>query len=192
MTSETRISAARASEVRARSKKLVDCKQVGEALDSLAQQLHDLVSNKDPLFVGVMHGGLIPIAQLITRLDFPLELDYIHATRYGNATSGSHELHWRVRPAHSLTNRNIVVVDDIYDEGYTLAAVMQKIKELQPKSLMSVVLFNKLHDHKAEFTPDLVGMDIPDHYIFGNGMDYKGYFRNLTDIYALHPEDMNR
>ena len=191
MTRDRNISAAQAAQVRQRAHRLVTAQQVNQALDSLAEQLHDQVSDKDPLFICVMHGGLIPIAQLITRLDFPLELDYVHATRYGNKTSGGNELNWLVHPSHSLTDRNLVIVDDIYDEGHTLAAVISAVEERQPASLISVVLFNKLHDHKASFTPDLIGMDIPDEYIFGNGMDYKGYFRNLTNIYALSQEDMD-
>jgi hypoxanthine phosphoribosyltransferase len=163
---------------------LVDEAKLNEALNKMATQITADLANKLPLVLCVMNGGLIPTAALIERLNFPLELDYIHATRYGMETQGT-SLNWLSYPQTSLKNRHILVVDDIFDQGHTLQAIVHWLEQQEASSVYTATVINKLHDRKTDMTPDYIGTDVADRFLFGYGMDYKGFFRNLKGIYAI-------
>jgi len=170
--------------VQSESDCLCDAKQLNSILDGLAEDITADLKDKNPLILCVMTGGIIPVGHLATRLTFPLQLDYIHATRYRGETSGS-DLHWIQEPSISLKNRNILIVDDIFDEGITLLEIVKYCKEKGADKIYSAVLVNKLHDRKVNYTPDYIGLDIEDRYLFGFGMDYKNYLRNVNAIHAV-------
>lgn len=163
---------------------LCDAKTLNTALDKLANNITNDLKEKNPIVLCVMTGGIIPTGHLVTRLPFPLQLDYIHATRYRGETSGS-ELHWLQEPIASLKNRNILIVDDIYDEGITLFEIVKYCKEQGALDVRSAVLVNKLHNRKTNYTPEYIGLEIEDRYLFGFGMDYKHYLRNVNAIHAV-------
>lgn len=162
--------------------------QVEQAFDRLAAAITARLGEQDPLVLCVMAGGVIPAGHLLTRLNFPLQVDYIHATRYGDSTRGG-ELEWRVRPKRSLKGRVVLVVDDIHDAGITLAAILEACIDAGAKSAYSAVLLNKRRDGKHQRDADFVGLHIEDRYVFGYGMDYHGYLRNVPGIYAVREED---
>jgi hypoxanthine phosphoribosyltransferase len=163
---------------------LCDTEKLNKVLDSLAKNItHDL-EDKNPLILCVMTGGLIPTGHLVTRLSFPLQLDYVHATRYRGETSGG-ELHWIQEPSISLQNRNVLIVDDIYDEGITLVEIAKYCKEKGASNVYTAVLVNKIHNRKENFKLDYVGLETEDRYLFGFGMDYKNYLRNVNAIHAV-------
>jgi hypoxanthine phosphoribosyltransferase len=157
---------------------------VQTALDKMAQGITAKLKERNPLVLCVMTGGIIPAGHLLTRLNFPLQIDYIHATRYRGETAGSH-LQWLVRPSHSLRGRDILIVDDIYDEGITLAEIVEYCWAEGAAEVYTAVLINKLHDHKHPLNVDFIGLETPDRYLFGYGMDYKDYLRNAPGIYAV-------
>ena len=163
---------------------LTDSKQLNDALNTLAKNISADLEDKNPLILCVMTGGIIPTGHLVTRLSFPLQLDYIHATRYRGETSGG-ELHWIQEPTISLQDRNVLIIDDIYDEGITLLEITKYCEEKGASKVSSVVLVNKLHNRKANFKPDYIGLEIEDRYLFGFGMDYKNYLRNINAIHAV-------
>lgn len=163
---------------------LCDAKQLNSALDELASKISTDLKDTNPLVLCVMTGGIVPTGHLVTRLTFPMQIDYIHATRYRGETSGG-ELHWIQEPSISLQDRNVLVVDDIFDEGITLFEIAKYCKEKGAATVRSVVLVNKIHDRKADYKPDYVGIDIEDRYLFGFGMDYKNYLRNVNAIHAV-------
>ena len=163
---------------------LCNSEQLNQVLDTLANKISDDLKDKNPLLLCVMTGGLIPTGHLVTRLTFPLQLDYIHATRYRGETSGG-ELHWIQEPSISLQDRNILIIDDIFDEGITLLEIAKYCKEKGAAKVYSAVLVNKLHSRKTDFKPDYIGLDIEDRYLFGFGMDYKNYLRNVNSIHAV-------
>lgn len=163
---------------------LSDSKQLNNVLNTLAKKITTDLADKNPLVLCVMTGGVIPTGHLITRLSFPLQLDYIHATRYRGETSGG-ELHWIQEPSIPLQDRNILIIDDIFDEGITLLEIAKYCEDKGAAKVSSVVLVNKLHDRKANYQPDYVGIDIEDRYLFGFGMDYKNYLRNVNAIHAV-------
>lgn len=164
---------------------LIDQAQVEQALDRMAAAITRDLGDKLPVFYCVMNGGLITTGHLLTRLGFPLEVDYLHATRYRGGLRGG-ELFWRVSPEIPMAGRHVVIVDDILDEGATLAAILDYCREAGAASLSTAVLVDKQHDRKA--SPDLratyCGLEVVDRYVFGFGMDYKGYWRNAPGIFA--------
>ena len=160
--------------------------EVDGAIDRLAREITWELSGRRPLLLAVMLGGMIPAARLACRLDFPLDLDYAHATRYRGDTRGA-ELHWYAKPRAPLEGRTVLVVDDILDEGLTLAAVLAHCRELGAQAVYSAVLVHKCHDRKSPALEraDFTGLEVPDRYVFGCGMDYKGQLRHLRGIYAV-------
>lgn len=173
----------------ARAECLVDAVAMEAVYDRLASSIRAELADQLPLVLVVMTGGIVAAGKLLSRLDFPLEIDYLHATRYGEATSGG-ELRWLVRPRHSLARRHVLIIDDIFDEGLTLKAIVEACRTDGAASVRSAVPVNKLHDRKvADFRPDFIGLDVEDRFLVGEGMDYRGYYRNLNGIYAL-PEGL--
>jgi len=160
---------------------------VGVAIDELARQINNKLKDSNPIILAVMNGGLIPCGMLLPKLNFPLQVDYIHATRYGKNTTGG-ELQWIAKPSLDLTGRTILLVDDIHDEGYTLKGIIDYCKKLGAKTVMSCVLIHKLHDRKGSSPADFSGLDVPDRYVFGYGMDYKTLLRNAPGIFAVKGE----
>ena len=165
---------------------LCDETQIEAALDALAAGITERLKDSNPLIYVVMNGGLILAGRILPRLPFPLELAYLHATRYGHAIQGT-LLDWRVRPTQDLRGRTVLVLDDILDEGHTLEAIIAHLKEEGAAEVLSAVLVHKLHERKAKpgMRADFTGLDIPDRFLFGCGMDYKGYWRNAPGIYAV-------
>jgi len=164
---------------------LFDHDDVDAAYDRMAAEITETLDGSNPVMLCVMSGGLVPTGELFTRLNFPVELDYVHATRY-HGTQGGTELNWIARPAHSLQGRSVLVVDDILDEGVTLAAILDFCREQGAGAVYSAVLVEKQHDRKSPgLKADFIGLNIEDRYVFGCGMDYHGYWRNLPAIYAV-------
>ena len=163
---------------------LIDAKQIDAALDKMAEQITTDLKYKLPLVICVMNGGLIPTGALIERLAFPLELDYIHASRYGMDTEGT-ALKWMSYPQTNIANRDILIVDDIFDQGHTLQAIIEWFDAHGANRVFTATISNKLHDRKVDIIPNYIGLDVADRFLFGFGMDYKGAFRNIKGIYAL-------
>ncbi|MCG7873221.1 MAG: hypoxanthine-guanine phosphoribosyltransferase [Candidatus Thiodiazotropha lotti] len=178
------ISAQQAAEVLAAADLIYNSQQISQALDQMALEISDRLANRDPLVLCVMNGALIPAGQLLTRLSFPLRHDYIHATRYRGGTSGS-ELEWKGHPSASLSGETILIIDDILDHGITLAAIVKACQDAGAEEVLSAVLVEKRHDRGIGFKADFVGLQVEDRYVFGYGMDYKGYHRNAPAIYAI-------
>lgn len=183
------ITADDAKKVASRAECLFDEQQIQKALDVMAQQIAAELSNENPLVICVMTGGLIVSSELIKRLAFPLEVDYLHATRYGDETVGD-KLNWLVKPGKALKDRSILIMDDILDVGKTLHEIVKYCEEAGAKSVYSAVLVEKIHDRKdGMLAADFTALQVPDRYVFGYGMDYKHYLRNTVGIYAAAEQD---
>ena len=165
---------------------LADAATVEAALDRMAAEITARLADANPLVYAVMNGGLILAGRILPRLPFPLEVAYLHASRYGHALQGT-LLDWRVRPTQDLRGRTVLVLDDILDEGHTLKAIIEHLREEGAAEVLSAVLVHKLHERKAApgMRADFSGLDIADRFLFGCGMDYKGYWRNAPGIYAV-------
>lgn len=163
---------------------LFDRASVEAALQRMAVEITSELQGKNPLVLSVMSGALIPAGILLSHLDFPLHIDYIHASRYRGETSGG-ELHWRVKPRYELQDRVVLIIDDILDEGLTLQAIIEDCRQLGAAEVYSAVLVKKLHQRNVGIEADFVGLEVADRYVFGFGMDYKEYLRNAPGIYAV-------
>ena len=163
--------------------------EIEDALDKMAVEIEAKLEHENPVLLCVMIGSLIPAGNLLPRLNFHLEIDYVHATRYNGAIHGG-ELKWLVRPRVSLQNRSVLIIDDILDGGITLSALTDFCKQQGAKEVYTSVLLDKKQTRlpgglaKADFT----GITIEDGYVFGYGMDYEGYLRNAPGIYVVAPE----
>ena len=149
----------------------------------MANKISLSLADRDPLVLCVMNGGLITTGRLLSYLKFPLTLDAINASRYRNQTSGG-EIKWLSKPVSSLEGRTILLVDDILDEGFTLEALYDYCQKQGAGSIYSAVLINKKLQQKKPIMADFIALETEDYYLFGYGMDYKGYLRNATGIYA--------
>lgn len=165
---------------------LADAAAVDAALDRMAGEITAQLAGSNPVVYVVMNGGMILAGRILPRLPFPLEVSYLHATRYGHALKGAH-LDWRVRPTQDLRGRTVLVLDDILDEGHTLHAILEYLRAEGAREVRSAVLTHKVHDRKAYagMRADFTGLDVADRFVFGCGMDYKGYWRNAPGIYAV-------
>ncbi len=167
-----------------------DNKEITAALDCLADKLNQQLVDENPVVLCVMQGGLIFSGQLIPRLNCMLEIDYIHATRYNNQTSGS-ELLWKSYPVTSLKGRTVLILDDILDEGITLKSIIDYCQSQGAVKVISAVLLKKNHgrcvDHDAIKVnlSDNIALTVEDEYVFGFGMDYNGQYRQLSSIFSL-------
>lgn len=175
--------------VAARAEPLVGHAAVEAALDRMAAGIADALADLDPLVLCVMTGGVVACGLLLPRLDFPLRFDYVHATRYRGATSGG-EIHWLHRPSDAIRGEHVLIVDDIFDAGTTLAAIVEACRADGAESVHSAVLVEKDRPRVCGHRPDFVGVTVPDRYVIGCGLDFRGYFRNARGILAVAPEDV--
>ena len=180
------ITAADAARALADADLLHSAEDIAAMLDTMATEITDKLADKNPLVLCVMTGGVILTGHLLTRLAFPLEQDYLHATRYRGATSGSKTITWLHKPETALADRHVLLVDDILDEGYTLREITHWCREQGAASIHVAVLADKQHDRRVEGVQrDFSALELPDRYVFGFGMDYKEYWRNANGIYAV-------
>ncbi len=157
---------------------------VSAAVTRLAGEITAKLAGTNPLLLCVMSGGVPFAGQLMTQLNFPLEFDYMHVTRYGQDTSGG-ALSWRSAPWTPVKGRTVLVLDDILDEGLTLAAIVERMRELGAKACYTAVATDKLNGKKKPVSADFVALTVPDRFVFGYGMDVRGLYRNLPAIYAM-------
>jgi hypoxanthine phosphoribosyltransferase len=159
--------------------------EVQAALRRVAAEVHARLAGAYPLVLAVMGGAVVFAGQLLPLLRFPLDFDYIHVSRYGAATRGA-AIDWRVTPPESVRGRSVLVVDDILDGGDTMAAIRERLLALGARAFHCAVLVEKTLDRQKPIRADFVGLRIPDRFVFGYGMDAKGFWRNLPEIRAMH------
>ncbi len=158
---------------------------VQSAILRLAVEVTEVLENKTPIVICVMGGGIVFAGQLLTHLKFPLEVDYVHASRYQNDTVGQ-SLVWVSLPKLELTNRTVLLMDDILDEGITLKEIEQKCLSLGAKEVYTAVFVEKKLNKTKPIAASFVGLEVPNAYVFGYGMDIYGWWRNLDAIYAMN------
>lgn len=157
--------------------------EVQAAVARIAQQINATLADVHPLVLSVMGGAVVFTGQLLPLLNFPLDFDYVHVSRYGNNRQGG-EMHWKVAPGEAVAGRTVLVVDDILDEGETLAAVRQRVMELGAKQFYSAIFADKRNGKDKPVQADFIGLEVPDRFVFGFGMDMQGAWRNLPAIWA--------
>lgn len=178
-----------AVQVRRRARQLYSAQDVGSALTRMAREITAVLQDANPVVLAVMQGGVFAAVELCARCEFPYEFDYVHATRYGDQLTGG-EIEWRVAPSASLAGRTVVVVDDILDRGVTLRAVHAELRALGVARVYTAALVVKTLGQPLERPHvDFSGLTIADVFVFGCGMDYRGYWRGLRALYAVEGGD---
>lgn len=166
------------------AQKLFSQKQVQQAMARMAGEINKRLPVDEPVVVlGVMNGALVTLGELLTQLQFPLELDYVQASRYGLGETGG-MLEWQRRPRALLEGRCVLIVDDILDQGITLKAIVSYCREAKARAVYTAVLTRKQLSFAPAIEADFVALEVPDCYVFGYGMDYQGLWRNAPGIYA--------
>ena len=172
-----------AQEALANSEIIFSEQQVQTAVMRMAIEINTAISELHPLVLSIMGGAVVFTGQLLPLLSFPLDFDYVHVSRYGNKQQGG-ELKWKVAPHENVRGRVVLVVDDILDEGETLNAVKQRVMALGATSFYSAIFADKRNGKIKPIQADFVGLEVPDRFVFGYGMDIHGAWRNLPAIYA--------
>jgi hypoxanthine phosphoribosyltransferase len=159
--------------------------EIAAAILGITEQLNQEYLAEQPIILCVMNGGLFFTGQLLPKLTFPFELDYVHATRYHGKTSGK-KVKWIVKPKVSIKGRSILILDDILDEGVTLRSIVDFCSLFGAKQVKVAVLVEKIINKSKPISADYVGVTVPNRYVFGCGMDVYGWWRNVPVIYALN------
>ncbi len=175
---------ARARDILSSAELVCDATQVDAAVSRLAAELNAALASDNPLVMVVMRGAVVFAGQLLPQLNFPLDVDSINATRYGDATRGG-EIVFRAMPVSNVAGRLVLLVDDILDEGITLHAIRDKLLSMGARKIMIAVMADKQTGKVKPIAADFTGVTLPDRYVFGFGMDVHGYWRNLPSIYAM-------
>ncbi|MCF6775980.1 hypoxanthine-guanine phosphoribosyltransferase [Thiotrichales bacterium 19X7-9] len=167
------------------AKEIVSEARLMQAFDQMAEAITLDLKDKEPLFLCVMNGGFMMAAEVLKRLKFPLKMHYIHATRYNDTCFGS-QIEWIQRPPKEIEDREVVLLDDILDGGITLAEIKKHCLAQGAKKVHTAVMLDKKTNREDEGlkSADFIGLEIPDEYVFGFGLDYHGYLRNIPGIFA--------
>lgn len=181
-------SGADAQALLARAERLLTAEEVAQAVRRVAGEITAVLGGQQPLLLAVMRGGVVFAGQLLPLLPFPLDFDYVDATRYGDATRGG-ELDWRVDVPATVRDRTVLVIDDILDEGRTLAAIRRRLLEAGAQRVLIAVFADKQLSRVKPVAADFAGVQVPDRYVFGFGMDVHGWWRNLPAVYALRRDE---
>ena len=167
------------------SRVLFDRDVVNAAVQKMADEINAHYGNEPVILISVLTGAIIPAAWLITKLKMPVQMDFVHATRYRGGLYGA-ELEYRVPPRLDLEGKNVLIVDDIFDEGHTLAAIKGSVEKRKAGTVKMAALVRKDHDRGlSRDYVDFTGMDVPDVYVFGCGMDAYEEWRHLDEIWVL-------
>jgi len=170
------------------SRVLFSREEVMAAVQSMADEINEFYDDKPLILLSILTGAIIPAAWLATRLTMPLQMDFVHATRYRGGLYGA-ELEYRVPPRLDLEGKHVLIVDDIFDEGHTLAAIKGSVEKRKAGSVKMAALVRKIHDRGlSRDYIDFSGLDVPDVYVFGCGMDAYEEWRHLDEILVLEED----
>jgi hypoxanthine phosphoribosyltransferase len=167
------------------ARRICSAREIARALQRMADAITADLAGEDPVVLAVMHGGAFAAVELCRRLRFPYELDFVHVTRYARGTRGG-KIEWRVRPSAELTGRTVLVVDDVLDRGHTLRALSAELEKVGvARQRTAVLVVKRVKKTRNRPKVDYRGVEVDDVYLFGCGMDYRGYWRGLPALYAL-------
>lgn len=185
------LKAKKSKEVFAKATKLLSAEDLNLALDKMAKKMQEELADSNPIFVCVLLGAIVSFGNLLPRLNFPLEIDYAHVTRYMGKTTGG-EIVWKAKPISNFKNRTVVVFDDIFDGGITLAILKKYFLEQGASKVYTASLIDKRKTREQDdlLEVDFAGIAIEDKFIFGYGLDYDEYLRNTDSIYVVNQEHL--
>lgn len=172
-------------------KTLLTKEQLHEGVRRIAQEVAREYQDRQLTIVGVLTGSVVLMADLIRLIDLPMRVGVVQASSYRGATTVRGELVINADLMLDISDRDVLLVDDIFDTGHTLAQVLEKMHELGPLSIRSAVLLRKQGRQEVEYLPDYVAFDIPDEFVVGYGLDYEDMYRNLPYLASLEQTDID-
>jgi hypoxanthine phosphoribosyltransferase len=178
------------SEIRSSVKPLLSEEQIRGGIERLAREIGRHYAGRPLTIIGVLTGSMVLVADLIRRIDLPLRVGVIQARSYRGAATRPAALHVDDSMLPDIEERDVLLVDDIFDTGRTLATVVAQVRALNPRSLRSAVLLHKMGRQEVDFRPDHVAFEIPDVFVVGYGLDYQDAYRHLPYVAVLDPEDL--
>ena len=178
---------ARAWEILRSAELIHSASAVDAAIERVAAEIAAKLKDQYPLVLSVMGGAVVFSGRVLPLLNFPLDFDYIHASRYGDATSGG-QIEWKVEPKGNVADRVVLVLDDILDIGDTMLAIRERVLGQGARAFYCAVLTDKKKAAPKPISADFIGLSLPDRFVFGCGMDVHGAWRNLPAIYALRQD----
>jgi hypoxanthine phosphoribosyltransferase len=171
---------------------LLSKEELHDGVSRMADEITACYENRQLTIVGVLTGSVVLMADLIRIIDLPMRVGVLQASSYRGATTTRGELVINSELMLDISGRDVLLVDDIFDTGHTLARTLEKMREFGPTSLRSAVLLRKHGRQEVDYQPDFVAFDIPDEFVVGYGLDYEDMYRNLPFLAALEPEDLAR
>lgn len=169
---------------------LIDEEQVGQGVRRMAQFITAQHGDRPLTVLGVMTGSVVLLADLILLLEMPLRVGVIQASSYrGGTQRGELTIHDELMP--TITGCDVLVLDDIFDTGHTLAAIVRRLEMLGAASIRTAVLLRKEGTQVVAMEPDFAAFDIPDEFVVGYGLDYQDAYRNLPYIAVLESDDLH-
>lgn len=179
---------AQAWEILEHAEQVCSAATIARAVQRMAAEITRVLAHDNPLVLSVMGGAVVFTGQLLPLLRFPLTFDYVHLTRYRNTTRGG-RIEWKVFPLEAVAGRVVLVVDDILDEGDTMHEIRARVLAAGAKRFYCAVFADKDIGRPKPIAADFVGLQLPNRYVFGFGMDVNGAWRNLPEIYAVKSEE---
>ncbi|MCX7402611.1 MAG: hypoxanthine phosphoribosyltransferase [Planctomycetia bacterium] len=170
---------------------LLTAEQLAEGISRLAQRVRDDVGRRPITVVGVLTGSIVLVSDLIRRLEGPVRVSMVWASSYRGATTTPGRLELRLDLLPDLAGQEVLLVDDIFDTGRTMEALVKELRCRGAKQVRSLVLLRKQGRSEVEIKPDFVGFDIPDAFAVGYGLDYNGAWRHLPYLAELEPADIH-
>ncbi len=173
-------------------KVLLSKEKLHDGVAAMAAEIEQAFQGRQLTIVGVLTGSVVLVADLIRHIDQPMRVGVIQASSYRGATTTRGELIINSELMLDIKDRDVLLVDDIYDTGVTLGQVVDKLNDFKPASVRSAVLLRKEGRQESDYEPDFVAFTIPDVFVVGYGLDFEDMYRNLPYVAALEPEDLAR
>lgn len=167
------------------SETLVSREEIEETVDRLARQISEDYKGKDLIVVGILKGAAVFLADLIRKIDCPMIMDFMQVSSYYNGTVSSGNVKIKKDLDYDISGKDVLIVEDIIDSGVTMQCLKRELFSRSPKSIRVVAAFDKPSRRTVDFKADYIGIEVPDKFIVGYGLDYAGKYRNLPDVCVL-------
>ena len=165
---------------------LLEEEEIRNRITEMSRDVREVLGNKDPIFVCVLKGAFMFVADLARQLDFPFSIDFLRASSYGDSVVTSGEVRMELDLQQSISNRHVLIVEDIVDTGLTVKYLKANLETRNPASVRVCTLLHKPANNVKLAPLDFCGFEIPNHFVVGYGLDWQGYYRNLPHIAQVH------
>jgi hypoxanthine phosphoribosyltransferase len=163
---------------------LITSGRIQESVERLAEQMNRDLINDNVIFIGILNGAFMFVSDLIKRIKFDCEVSFLKLATY-NGSSSTGSVKRLIGLDEDIVNSTVVILEDVIDTGFTIDSILKQLKRYKPRQIMVATLFFKSGSYSKKNIPDYIGIEIPDNFIVGYGLDYKGHGRNLKDVYAM-------